>query len=330
MEQFLDQYFPVDFLTDYLENSTDSVYRFRTYTLYRFFVAASKMTDETAYAKKMQDQFQATLNEDILTEVWAYLDKDCFFSPSFRENSFDILYMYYALMAQNSDAHTSYIYSMLANLYPALEIMDFSQIDNEAAFYGCLYMIAQNSPSQLPAFLPIFFDVYKEEYHFTCEDFIVYNFMDEYFEIKNCRNNAQFKELIDTLTLATLQSFDTTIEQCAMTDALPQLLHPYSRFAGIIRTGAMDATTVLSKEATETMLTRLFEYAVTYELRNNLFDFHLDDDRIITLENWKDKLRWYNTQYNNVFEQVVATFYTAALSRKLLTAQFVEAIVKLA
>ena len=171
---------------------------------------------------------------------------------------------------------------------------------------------------------------YKEEYHFTCEDFIVYNFMDEYFEIKNCRNNAQFQELIDTLTLATLQSFDTTIEQCAMTDALPQLLHPYSRFEGIIRTGAMDATAVLSKETAETMLTGLFEYAVTYELRNNLFDFHLDDDRIITLENWKDKLRWYNTQYNNVFEQVVATFYTAALSRKLLTAQFMEEIAKLA
>lgn len=38
------------------------------------------------------------------------------------------------------------------------------------------------------------------------------------------------------------------------------------------------------------MLANLFRYAALYELRSHLFDFHLDEDRLITLDNWQTEL----------------------------------------
>ena len=61
-----------------------------------------------------------------------------------------------------------------------------------------------------------------EDLHFTCEDFILYDFMDEYFETKNCSANPAFQEMTDTLVLATLQSFDTDLENFTL-DGLFQL-----------------------------------------------------------------------------------------------------------
>ncbi|MBO5302945.1 MAG: hypothetical protein J6A92_02735 [Lachnospiraceae bacterium] len=336
MNEFLDQYFPTDFISDYVSNNKDGLSRFRIYTLYRFFSSVSKTDD--SFVHHLQEHFQAPLNEEPLEIALNYLSKDFFFSPGIRENSLDIFFLYYAIMAvEDAVIHVDFLSSIITTHCPLLSNLDFSDIsteitkdfEEETAFFGGLYLLSANYEALLSSYLPKFLSVYQEDFHFSCEDFVLYNFMDEYFEIKNCRNHPKYQELINTLILATLNAFDTTIEQCAFADALPQVVHPYSKFAGLYRFGALESASLESKEECITMMQHLFEYAVAYELRNNLFDFHIDEDRIITLDNWKDKLKWYNTQYTNAFNLAVSSFYAATLSRKMLKLQYKENLNKL-
>lgn len=331
MNEFLDQYFPADFITDYITNTDDGLSRFRIYTLYRFFSSVSK-TDDT-FIQTLQEHFQAPLTDEPLETILDYLSKDFFFSPGIRENSFDPFFLYYAIITnEDVQKYSGFLSTIITAHCPVLADLDFSDVSTEITadfkqepvFWSALYLLSCDYAALLGQYLPKFTSVYQEDFHFTCEDFVLYNFMDEYFEIKNCRNNPKYQELINTLVLATLNAFDTTIEQCTFADALPQIVRPYSKFAGLYRFGALEGTSLENKEAYTTIMQHLFEYAVTYELRNNLFDFHLDEDRIITLDNWKEKLKWYNTQYTNAFDLAVSSFYAAALSRKMLKLQYKE------
>ncbi|MBO5373279.1 MAG: hypothetical protein J6A75_11275 [Lachnospiraceae bacterium] len=330
MNEFLDQYFPADFISDYITNTPDGLSRFQTYSLYRFFQAVSKI--DKAFTHKLQEHFQAPLTEEPLETVLNYLSKDFFFSPGIRENSFDIFYLYYAITTVETQTDIEYIPSLIYSYCPLLGKMDFADVSTEihadykqeTVFFGALYLISRSFSPLLTHYLPKFTAVYQEDFHFTGEDFVLYNFMDEYFEIKNCRNNPKYKELIDTLILATLNAFDTTIEQCTLAEGLPQLIRPYSKFAGLYRFGAFEGASLMDMTEATAMMKYLFEYAVAYELRNNLFDFHLEEDRIITLDNWKEKLKWYNTQYTNAFDLAISSFYAAAMSRKMLRIQYNE------
>lgn len=324
MNQYSNPCFPADFLSGYIEDNPDGLYRFRTYSLFRFFSAAGKTN--TSLAASLREYFSISVSKESLQIILHYLSEDFYFSPCIQGNSFDPVFLYYAILAaKNADENTS-VNSLITDLCPCLEHMnvtDSPDIRQEITFYGALALLSFRHPDQLSRNLPKFAAVYRDKLHFTCEDFILFNFMDEYFEIKNCRSNPKFRELISTLTLATLHAFDTTVEQC-ITDAHSQLTHPHSKFAGLHRFGALtlsDSDTAGNDEDAA-MMKQLFEYAVTYELRSNLFDFHLDEDRIITLDNWKEKLKWYNVQYNNVYELALSSFYASSLSRRLLVLQF--------
>ena len=71
---------------------------------------------------------------------------------------------------------------------------------------------------------------------------------------------------------------------------------------------------------------RRLAYATAYELRNHLYDYHLDEDKTITFENWKDKLKWHYVQYNNVYNMAFMTYYAANLSMRMVKKQFMENI----
>ena len=68
----------------------------------------------------------------------------------------------------------------------------------------------------------------------------------------------------------------------------------------------------------------VLSYAAAYELRNNLYDYHLDEDKTITLTNWKENLKWHYVQYTNVYNLALSSFVAACYSRKLLQKQFEE------
>ena len=147
--------------------------------------------------------------------------------------------------------------------------------------------------------------------------------MDEYFETKNCSANPAFQEMTDTLVLATLQSFDTDLENFTL-DGLFQLKHPSGRFAAVYRSGAIDMKDLPVPADAAVLMKHILSYSAAYELRNNLYDYHLDEDKTITLTNWKENLKWHYVQYTNVYNLALSSFVAACYSRKLLQKQFEE------
>jgi len=102
-----------------------------------------------------------------------------------------------------------------------------------------------------------------------------------------------------------------------------------SRFAVQKRFGALGLTRLPDHDTCLALLSESFRYAALYELRSNLFDYHLEEDRLVTADNWKDTIRFHFVQYQHIYEQALDGFYAAVLSRKLLLAEFSEELKKL-
>ena len=60
------------------------------------------------------------------------------------------------------------------------------------------------------------------------------------------------------------------------------------------------------------LMKHILSYAPAYELRNNLYDYHLDEDKTITLTNWKENLKWHYVQYTNVYNLALSSFVARA------------------
>ena len=95
------------------------------------------------------------------------------------------------------------------------------------------------------------------------------------------------------------------------------------------RFGALGLTRLPDHDTCLALLSESFRYAALYELRSNLFDYHLEEDRLVTADNWKDTIRFHFVQYQHIYEQALDGFYAAVLSRKLLLAEFSEELKKL-
>ncbi len=329
---YLEPYFSPVLITDYIRENPNGMKRFQIYDLYHFLTSAdSSSHDIVPFLYQLTD---APLSEDSFEMISSYLAEDFYFSPAFRSDSYDSVLLYYAIWLSEDSAMQKdrFLHQIFSKYSPAILEIDFSdssnnlpfEITDACTFFGGLFYIACHAPAQLPKFLPEFAKHYQEEWHFTCEDFILYNFMDEYFEISNCRSNPKFQELISTLSLATLQAQDMTLNECTAADGLQQLKHPFSQLAGLYRYGALTFEQTGNPSAAYDKMKHLLDYAVTYELRRNLFDFHLDEDRIITLDNWKEKLKWYHVQYDSAYAHAISLFYSASVSQQLLKKQFME------
>ncbi len=331
MDEFFDQFFPTEFLIEYLENGPEeNMDRFQKYVVYRFLSAAAK--ENASIVKTLKDTLECPLDADSLNDIYHFLQEDFYFSPSFAENSFDPVLLLYAIAI--IDDRSGFGLAILNRIYkdvcPAVYAADFSDlainldalIETETDFYAAL-AICSIHYSTLISLLPKFAAVYMEDLHFTCEDFILYDFMDEYFETKNCLAQPAFQEMIDTLVLATLQSFNTDLENFTL-DGLFQLKHPANRFSSFYRSGAIDMKELPVPAEAAVIMKGILSYAVAYELRNNLYDYHLDEDKTITLVNWKENLKWHYVQYTNVYNLALSSFVAACYSRKLLKKQFEE------
>lgn len=331
MDTFFHPFFPTDFLIEYLENgSENNMERFQTYVVYRFLSSAAK--EHPDVVTELRDTLECPVSMDSLTDIFRFLEKDDYFSPSFSENSFDALLLFYAIAIINdkSGFGIAVLNRLIKKITPEIASVDFSNtalelnllLETKIQFYAALSVCSIHY-STLFLFLPKFSAAYKEDFHFTCEDFVLYDFMNEYFGTKNCLSQPAFSEMIDTLVLATLQSFRTDLENFTL-DALFQLKHPSGRFASLYRSGAVDMTDLPTPSDASALMKHILSYAAAYELRNNLYDYHLDEDKTITLTNWKTDLKWHYVQYTNVYYHALSSFVTACCSKKLLTKQFEE------
>ena len=336
MNNLGEQYFPVNFIPTYIHNHpTFGVKRILTYTVFRFFSFVGKEDNRLASTLKealfpCNDTFDFSLIE-------RYLSEDMVFTPAFAEEGYDAFFLYTAISIVEDffddtivSDELSVVDNLIFSLYPALgsvtlddDVVHFdSLLQSGGEFYAALYLALTRYSASLGKLLPKFSAVYREEFHFTCEDFILYDFMDEYFEEENCISNASFIELIDTLVQATLNYYNTDFDTLLAVEVPAMLNGTSSRFAPMKRFGCVTISYLPEREASLSMLREIFRYTAAYELRNHLFDYHLDEDKLITLENWKEKLRWHYVQYSHVFEPALDVFYSAVLSRKLLRSCF--------
>ena len=126
--------------------------------------------------------------------------------------------------------------------------------------------------------------------------------------------------MTDTLVAATLNYYNTWDFAHTSRPRSPRTFSGTgSRFAGLKRYGSVRLPAIADTDKACHMLANLFRYAALYELRSHLFDFHLDEDRLITLDNWQTELHWHYVQYANVYQLALDSLQSAAvLSRELL------------
>lgn len=331
--QLKEQLFPSEFILDYIKDDAGHQ-RFLTYTIFRFLSFAGK--DDAALASQLKENLSCPFSAKGFSVIEKYLQADYYFSPSFTADTYEPLYLYAAIYLAEDIANdnTSFFEDLIAAYAPTVagfpafdSSIDFScLIQSGLDFYAALYLAAVHNTDTFAEILPLFTAVYQEEYHFTCEDYILFDFMDEYFEEKFCRRNTSFIEMIDTLVAATLNYYNTDFGTLLEQDIALMLSGSSSRFAGCKCAGCIQLPVISNTESSCRMLAEMFRYAAIYELRCNLFDFHLEEDKLITLANWKDKLRWHYVQYANVFDMALDSFYAAILSRQLVELQFLQNI----
>lgn len=331
MDQFKDQLFPANFILNYIQNEKGRK-RFLSYIVFRFFSFAGAGDD--ALSNKLKSHFSYAFTPQAFSIIEDYLMEDDYFSPSFMQDSYDPLYLYIAISLIRSDSSSdlSYFETLLAEYCPVITCLSYADTDLQlpailqtgADFYAALYLTVTHYEDSLAILLPKFTEAYQESYHFTCEDFILYDFMDEYFEQKNCIYQDPFIELINTLVTATLNYHNTDFDTLLQNEVARSLDGSFSRFAGTKRMGSIIVTSSLNHDEACHRLAEAFRYATIYELRNNLFDFHLEDDKLITLTNWKENLRWHYVQYANVYHLALDSFHAGLLSRELLKIQFLS------
>lgn len=335
METINEQFFSPEFILNYTENDSGRK-RFLTYIIFRFFSFAGKTNENLPVLLK--ERLGCSYTADDFSVVEDYLAADYYFSPSLAAGTFEPLFLYDAIyMVNHCEGNYTALDEIISSTAPLAAGLpysdsetDFSKLlSNGMDFYAALCIAAVHYKENLPKLLPKFLTAYQEDFHFTCEDFILFDFMDEYFEQKNVILHPSFTELTDTLVAATLNYYDTDFGTLLENELLSCLNGSSSRFAGTKRFSCIQLPAVTDTDKACHLLAGLFRYAAIYELRNNLFDFHLEDDKLITLTNWKENLRWHYVQYSNVYEVAISSFYAAMLSNRLLKNQFAENISEL-
>ena len=337
MNQYDTPYFPVDFILNYIKNEkVQGLKRVQTYAAFRFLAALTK--EHPDLVRDLAAHSRETLTVDGFDKISAYLEADLYFSPSFTENTVEPVLLLWAIeMVEDKDGTMAvYMDRILSEYCPdALRVnyddasftLDFAY-ENELLYWAALYISVTGYESALEDILTEFARIYWNDLNFSCGDFLLYDFLNQYFETADVLHDERFIELNRTLVQAVLQSFQTDAEGVA-TDVMLQLKRPSSYFAGLYQSGVVAIRDLPTVEVAGRRMQKILEYAAAYELRNNLYDFHLDEDKTITFENWKNDLKWHYVQYSNVYNMAYMTFYASEVSRHLLKKQFAENVAAL-
>ncbi len=338
MNQYDTPYFPVDFILTYIKNEkVQGLKRLQTYASFRFLATVAK--EHPDLVKDLTAHSREALTMNGFDKLTSYLEEDLYFSPSFAENSFEPVLLLFSIemVEENDGTMAVYMDRILSEYCPdALRVnyddasfaLDFAY-ENELLYWAAFYISVTGYESALEDILPEFARIYWNDLNFSCGDFLLYDFLNQYFETADVLHDERFIELNQTLVQAVLQSFQTDAERLAM-DVMLQLKRPSSYFAGLYQSGVIAIRDLPSVEVAGRRMQKILEYAAAYELRNNLYDFHLDEDKTVTFENWKNDLKWHYVQYSNVYNMAFMTFYASEVSRHLLKKQFAENVAALA
>lgn len=330
MKTYNDQLFPPAFLVNYTKEPAGRQ-RVLTYSLFRFLSCVSE--EHPDLAQFLADQVSCPSAEDSFEILEDYLSADDYFSPSIAADGFEPFYLYAAIVLTAGvpfGTTTPVINSLIEDHAPEAASLPYANgnlpldalLVDCRNFYAALCLCLMHHTDALAVLLPQFLNAYRPEYHFSCESFVLYDFMDEYFEQHDCLHHPSFVQLTDTLVAATLNYYNTDFGTLLETEIAQNLSGTGSRFAGLKRYGSVRLPAIADADKACHMLANLFRYAALYELRSHLFDFHLDEDRLITLDNWQTELHWHYVQYANVYQLALDSFQSAALSRELLHRQF--------
>ena len=321
----MNQLFSPELIPDYMHAHPEyGVKRILTYTVYRFLSFAGEEDDTlAAYLKDTLFPMDETLDFSLIDD---YLDLDPYFCPVLKEGSFDVFFLYTAIsILENAfdefalGDELAIIDDLILTKYPVLGSVSLDDagirldalIGNGAEFYAVLYLALTRYPSALGSLLPQFGAAYHDSYQFTGDDTALYDFMDEYFETKNCLLQPFFAELSNTLVAATLGYYKTDLETLLATE-IPGILNgSASRFAIQKRFGALGLTRLPDHDSCLALLSESFRYAALYELRSNLFDYHLEEDRLVTADNWKDTIRFHFVQYQRLTDFMRLSFHVS-------------------
>lgn len=337
MNQYDTPFFSVEFLLEYIKDEAGKGRRrLQIYAAFRFLAVLVK--EEPALAKELFAHLGCALEESCYEEVAAYLQEDVYFSPSFQEHSFEPFLLFYAICAaKETDGSAAVFLDKLLSQYAPQAVrisyeeaafcLDFAY-EQEVLYWAALYLAVSGYEAYLADILPEFARIYWRELQFSCGDFLLYDFLNAYFEEKDVLHHPAFLELNQTLVRAVLQSVGTDLEGFTM-DAMLQLKHPSSQFAALYQFGAMDLREMPAVELASARMQKILEYAAAYELRNHLYDYHLDEDKTITFENWKEKLKWHYVQYHNVENMAVMLYFAAELSMRMVKKLFCENVAEL-
>ena len=310
--------FSPELIPDYMHaHPSFGVKRVLTYTIFRFFSFAGKENRDLAIRlKELLFPVETTLDFSVIE---SYLSEDLFFSPSLEEDSFDAFFLYAAVsIVENAFDEFSagdalaVVDNLVISLYPVLcsAALDDTDtrldaiVENGAEFYAALYLALTRYSSSLVIKLPKLSSLYPQEYNI------------------NCVLQPSYTEMIDTLVQATLSYYKTDLDTLLSGDVSAMLSGTSSRFAMMKRFGSLTLGRTPGHDASLDMLREMLRYAAAYELRSNLFDYHLDEDNLITLDNWKEKLHWHYVQYSNVLTPALDMYYATVLSGRLLRAEF--------
>ncbi len=310
-------YFPA-FLVNYTKEPAGRQ-RVLTYSLFRFYPAWQKSIRISHNSSQIR--FPARRPEDSFEILEDYLSADDYFSPSIAADGFEPFYLYAAIVLTAGvpfGTTTPVIDSLIEDHAPEAASLPYAagNLPLDALlvdcrnFYAALCLCLMHHTDALAALLPQFLNAYRPEYHFSFASlFVLYDFMDEYFEQHDCLHHPSFVQLTDTLVAATLNYYNTDFGTLLETEIAQNLSGTGSRFAGLKRYGSVRLPAIADTDKACHMLANLFRYAALFtSLRSHLFDFHLDEDRLITLDNWQTELHWHYVQYANVYRLRLTPF----------------------
>lgn len=219
METYNDQLFPPAFLVNYTKEPAGRQ-RVLTYSLFRFLSCVAE--EQPDLAQFLADQVSCPSAEDSFEILEDYLSADDYFSPSIAADGFEPFYLYAAIVLTAGvpfGTTTPVIDSLIEDHAPEAASLPYADgnlpldalLVDCRNFYAALCLCLMHHTDALAALLPQFLNAYRPEYHFSCESFVLYDFMDEYFEQHDCLHHPSFVQLTDTLVAATLNYYNTDL-----------------------------------------------------------------------------------------------------------------------
>lgn len=269
METYNDQLFPPAFLVNYTKEPAGRQ-RVLTYSLFRFLSCVAE--EQPDLAQFLADQVSCPSAEDSFEILEDYLSADDYFSPSIAADGFEPFYLYAAIVLTAGvpfGTTTPVIDSLIEDHAPEAASLPYADgnLPLDALLVGLPELLRSTLPvpdashGRTGCFAAAVFKCIPSGISLQLRVFVLYDFMDEYFEQHDCLHHPSFVQLTDTLVAATLNYYNTDFGTLLETEIAQNLSGTGSRFAGLKRYGSVRLPAIADTDKACHMLANLFRYA---------------------------------------------------------------------